>query len=373
MTRAIDRLIVAGSVDGERRDPKTPIGWVLDRLELGELEDGEVVRGEARLRFAVDRFAPEPAQAEPEQPPAEAQLSLFDAERVASRRRRVPALPPLEPVAAPPVEPVRRLSYSALALFERCPYRFYAERLGGMRPVDGAAGAIPGQTGMAASEIGDSVHRLLERVDLAAPAPPSLDQVLALVPGRDRRGARSGSAALVEAYCALGARRAAGGARRRVRRSGRSRSSTTACSSTASSTCSTSTAAARSSPTSSRTCSASYSPAEVVEAEYRLQRLVYAIACFRAGAEEVEVVYQFLERPDELGRGDVPARRSCPSSRPSSRRRSRGSRRAGSRRARASSPAPAARRSTWSAPGPALLRLMTSRPAARRPPARSRS
>jgi hypothetical protein len=38
----------------------------------------------------------------------------------------------------------------------------------------------------------------------------------------------------------------------------------------------------------------------VVEDEYRLQRLVYAIACFRAGAGEVEVVYQFLERPDEL-------------------------------------------------------------------------
>ena len=41
-------------------------------------------------------------------------------------------------------------------------------------------------------------------------------------------------------------------------------------------------------------------PREAVEAEYRLQRLVYAIACFRAGADEVEVVYQFLERPDEL-------------------------------------------------------------------------
>src|SRR5439155_9361270 len=41
-------------------------------------------------------------------------------------------------------------------------------------------------------------------------------------------------------------------------------------------------------------------PADVVDAEYRLQRLVYAIACFRAGADEVEVVYQFLEQPDEL-------------------------------------------------------------------------
>jgi hypothetical protein len=40
------------------------------------------------------------------------------------------------------------------------------------------------------------------------------------------------------------------------------------------------------------------SPEEIVEEDYRLQRLVYALACFRAGAEEVEVVYHFLERPD---------------------------------------------------------------------------
>ena len=42
------------------------------------------------------------------------------------------------------------------------------------------------------------------------------------------------------------------------------------------------------------------SPAEIVEADYRLQRLVYALACFRAGADEVEVVYHFLERPDAV-------------------------------------------------------------------------
>ena len=42
------------------------------------------------------------------------------------------------------------------------------------------------------------------------------------------------------------------------------------------------------------------SPEEIVEADYRLQRLVYALACFRAGAEEVEVVYHFLERPDAV-------------------------------------------------------------------------
>jgi ATP-dependent helicase/nuclease subunit A len=41
-------------------------------------------------------------------------------------------------------------------------------------------------------------------------------------------------------------------------------------------------------------------PEEIVENDYRLQRLVYGLACFRAGAEEVEVVYHFLERPDAI-------------------------------------------------------------------------
>ena len=42
-----------------------------------------------------------------------------------------------------------------------------------------------------------------------------------------------------------------------------------------------------------------HAPAEATERGYRLQRLVYALACLRAGVEEVAVVYCFLERPDE--------------------------------------------------------------------------
>ncbi len=54
------------------------------------------------------------------------------------------------------------------------------------------------------------------------------------------------------------------------------------------------------------------SPTEIIEAEYALQRLVYALVCLRAGADEVEVVYQFLERPDDVASttftaDDVPA------------------------------------------------------------------
>ena len=68
MTRAIDRLIVSGSIDPERSgDESTPIGWVLGRLEAPELESAggapvEIDRDGARLMLRVDRFTPGAAQ-----------------------------------------------------------------------------------------------------------------------------------------------------------------------------------------------------------------------------------------------------------------------------------------------------------------------
>jgi hypothetical protein len=279
---------------------------VLEQLGLETLEDGEVVRDGARLQLRVDRFAA-PAEVEPPEEQAAMQLTLFEA-AAAPTARMVPALPVLEPVAPPPVERVRRLSYSALALFERCPYRFYAERLAGMRPVDG--GRIPGQTGLAGSEIGDAVHRLLESVDLTSPESPPLDAVRAWYPAAtDAELERI--AGLVAAYCgsSLAARVAALPGSRSERpfafehdgvlfhgvldvlhlEAGRAlvvdfKSNILG----------------------------ELEPADIVASEYRLQRLVYAIACFRAGADEVEVVYQFLERPHDVvaasfGRDELPA------------------------------------------------------------------
>jgi ATP-dependent helicase/nuclease subunit A len=300
MTRAIDKLIVAGSVDVDRRDARTPIDWVLDRLELGELVEGEVVRDDARVLVRVDRYAAPATTERPDEEEsadeADQQLSLFDAE-VSAPAPVVPSLPALAPIAPPPVERVRRLSYSALALFERCPYRFYAERIAGLRPVDGAASG-PGQPGLAATEVGDAVHRLLEAVDLDAPAPPPIEQVRAWYPSAsDEELGRI--AGLVGAYCESTLARRLSGLR----------------------------GAASERPFAfehdgvlfhgfldvlhldgAKALVVDYKsnvldgadPAEVVESEYRLQRLVYAIACFRAGADEVEVVYQFLEQPEAV-------------------------------------------------------------------------
>ena len=40
-------------------------------------------------------------------------------------------------------------------------------------------------------------------------------------------------------------------------------------------------------------------PAAVVQAQYATQRLVYALAALRTGAQSVEIAYCFLERPEE--------------------------------------------------------------------------
>src|SRR5262249_28334246 len=140
MTRAIDRLIVSGAIDPERaRDRETPIGWVLSRLgaenEIDSVGDEpvELERGDARFVLSVDRWAPQLLEASESEPAmtADGQLALFTDLPVAPAPRGY-RLPELTPLPAAPLHKVRRLSYSALALFERCSYRYYIERVAGL-------------------------------------------------------------------------------------------------------------------------------------------------------------------------------------------------------------------------------------------------
>src|SRR5206468_7026395 len=138
-------------------DAGTPIGWVLSRLEAGELNGGngpvEIERDGARLLLRVDRFADEEPVAV-EAGPAE-QLELFAVSENGGGAVEAPPLAPLAEVPAPPLHRVRRLSYSALSLFERCSYRYFAERVVGLGPAE-AAGSAPGREGLAATEVGDA-------------------------------------------------------------------------------------------------------------------------------------------------------------------------------------------------------------------------
>jgi ATP-dependent helicase/nuclease subunit A len=307
MTRAKERLIVSGAIDREKKaDASTPIGWVLGRLdadaELDAAGDApvEIARNDARLVVRIDRFdetswrsSPSAAADESE----DGQLSLFmvDAEAAAA------AAPELQPLTAPPAPPlhrVRRLSFTALSTFEQCSYKYYALRVAGMaerRPEhrDGV-----GEGGLRATEVGDAVHRLLEHVDLRAPAVPDLEQVREWYPSvNDDEIERI--RVFVASYCDSDLAHRVGGLsgveKERhftfehdgvllhgyldvLHLDG------------------------------PRALVVDYktnvlgdaSPEEIVAADYRLQRLVYALACFRAGADEVEVAYHFLERADAV-------------------------------------------------------------------------
>jgi len=282
---------VSGAIDREKAaDASTPIGWVLGRLqadeELAGEADGpvEIVRGDARLLVRVDRHREEDWRAEPE-PPAEeleaGQLELFTTlEELAAAA--APELPPLVVPPEPPLHRVRRLSFTALSMFEQCSYKYYARYTIGMKelPVVGI-----GVAEMSALDVGSAVHELLEQIDLAAPVVPDIEDERV-------RG-------FVTAYCdSKLARRVAvleGVTKERPfifehdgvlingfldvfhLHDGK--------------------ALVVDYKTNVLGESA---PDAIVERDYRLQRLVYALACFRAGAGEVEVAYHFLERPDAV-------------------------------------------------------------------------
>jgi ATP-dependent exoDNAse (exonuclease V) beta subunit len=318
MTRAIDRLLVSGAIDPDRSaDRQTPIGWVVERLDAHEsvvsagTEPVELERGDARFLLTVRRHEEreedgaatgEPAGEPAGAPAEEGQLLLF-VEPPGSRVGLGLGLPVLAEIPAPPSHDVRRLSYSALALHARCSYRYFAERVLGLSPAARAVhGTVGDGAGVAAAELGDAVHRLLEAVPLDAPAPPprdDLDRTVREWYPSVTEAELARIAALVDAFCSSSlARRLAGLAGARPER-----------------------------PFSfeqdgvllhgrldvlwsdgERSLVVDYKsnvldgaePAQVVEEEYEVQRIVYALACLRAGATEVEVAYQFLERPEDV-------------------------------------------------------------------------
>ena len=246
----------------------------------------------------VDRFAEPPAKAVEEPATEPGQLALFDeaGEVVAgddpgapsARRGAEPTAPSRAPALVQRARAVRPLLVPLLRRADR------------RHAPDGPAPARPGSSGLAATEIGDAVHRLLELVDLDDPLPPEdlSEHVRGWYPTVDERELERISG-FVRSYCESElARRVAAlpGAqperpfafehdgvllrgRLDVLQLDRDRAVVV----------------------DYKTNSLEEgTPDEIVETDYRLQRLVYALACFRAGAQQVEVVYHFLERPDAV-------------------------------------------------------------------------
>ncbi|HWE32789.1 MAG TPA: UvrD-helicase domain-containing protein [Solirubrobacteraceae bacterium] len=311
MTRACERLVVSGAVNVERwlggAPAAEPMAWVAPALagELGEAvgaghavvqRDGVAVAVTVVRAGDVDDLGP--------------------AIRGVSHPGHAPAPPPPSP--APPLEPappVASLSYSSLADYARCGYRFYLERVLRLPPGEREPTA-PAGGGLSALERGVIVHALLERVDFRRPLVPGPEAIAAAAAAAEialPTGAEAADiGALLEAFVGSDLCRrlaAAGGVRREERftflldglfvggvfdvlawepgehalvvdyKSDRLEGR---------------------------------DPVAIVSREYETQRLIYALAALRGGAAVVEVAHVFLERAGEpvvarFGAGDAAA------------------------------------------------------------------
>ncbi len=260
MTRARERLILTGAAKLDehgglaqrpQNGPSSPIGWIAKSM------------GEAGV---------EPTIVSSEEPPAERER------RLTVRRAIEEPAPRESPAPEPPASPA--LSYTALAGYERCGYRFYLERVLGLPQTSGRI------SGEGALERGILVHELLERLDFRRPRVPEgvSGEISALIGGfmktplferlaeatdvrREERFAflLPGGSLVTGAFDAV-AREPDGGLLIVDYKTDRLEG---------------------------------VEPAEVVAREYGTQRLIYALAALRAGASSVEVVHVFLERPGE--------------------------------------------------------------------------
>ncbi|MEA2450695.1 MAG: hypothetical protein QOG63_2627, partial [Thermoleophilaceae bacterium] len=195
MTRAEERLLVSGATDVEKWDEPKPLGvpmdWAWRALAPG-LPD---LAGPVGRDGAVECTVLTPASLEELLAPADRAPSPPDASRATDEHAAV--RPSFAPVVEGTPLPVARLSYSALESYKRCGYRFYLERVVGMRSqvagrrsqelpaVEGqlalSAGVEPpaSPVGIEPRVRGTVVHELLERVNFRRPRPPGVPEVAA--------------------------------------------------------------------------------------------------------------------------------------------------------------------------------------------------
>ena len=329
MTRARERLLLSGAVNfarwPEERLRAPTISWLgpalapelpalvqtLERpvLDLIVGAGGAAVRCRLNARetlgTVLDGRAPHPS-AVPLEGDGGQQRLPFPSE--SPRRRDLE-----EPASGSPAGPVAfgegdSLSYTTLSELERCGYRYYLERVLGLGEDRSGAGGRSSRGGLGARERGTLVHRLLESVDFARATPPSpraLSRVarelgmrvgareseeIADLVGAVTRGAPSGSGPagrvaaarsvhrehpfafslgpgepLLTGVIDLLAREGDGGCLLIDYKSDR--------------------------------VGAEEDLDALVERDYGVQRLIYALAVLRDGAPRVEVVHWFLERP----------------------------------------------------------------------------
>jgi hypothetical protein len=209
---------------------------------------------------------------------------------------------------APRALPVSRLSYSGLEAYRRCGYRFYLQRGLGLAPVAPPPAGPAAEPGISSLLRGTVVHGLLERLDFGRPLLPGEEEVASAI---EQHGIEALPTDVADIRAML-ERVAASRLRERIADAGRVRTELPFAF-----TLTPPGMGGRSllingvvdvlAHEGARTLVVDWKsdvlgelePEALVRADYSTQRLIYALAAFRAGAEAVEVVHCFLERPDE--------------------------------------------------------------------------
>ncbi|HZO08277.1 MAG TPA: PD-(D/E)XK nuclease family protein, partial [Myxococcota bacterium] len=317
-TRAQEHLILSGATDlGKRPEPGElcePMRWVWRGFCAGLPEEGAsgtcldeyegrdvAVRWTKCTPATVDEVLPPPDRA-PAAPVVE-EAPSFEQPLLEL------GLPP-----APRALAVSRLSYSGLEDYRRCGYRFFLERSLRLPRVDAPpggeapGGGEPPNQGLEPRLRGTVVHGLLERLDFARPEVPGDEVVAAAVALHGVEATPDDVADLrgmVERLTGSELReRIAAAARVRTElpfaftltppgSGGRSLLINGVVDVLAEEGARTLIVDWKSDPL------GELDPDALVTAGYSTQRLIYALAALKAGAEVVEVVHCFLERPDE--------------------------------------------------------------------------
>jgi ATP-dependent helicase/nuclease subunit A len=350
MTRARELLLLSGSLDFDRwprQGPSgTPISWLGPALSaalpellasreasLGDLavgDRGALVRyrlsspGAPQLGSLGDHIDGQHGELHDEQrragssdtaqggaaagesPTDTGVLASGGADAARASARGPIARATASPGLMPEQERIATLSYSSLTELERCGYRYYLERVLGLGEDRAAARTQDAAEGLEARARGTLVHRLLELLDFARPQPPSAQDVedcareldlhvgagereelasLIATASRARLAERVGGAAdvrrehpfafslapeepLVTGVIDLLAVEADGGCLVLDYKSDR--------------------------------VAADVDLEALVEREYAIQRLLYALVILRDGAPAVEIVHWFLERDESV-------------------------------------------------------------------------
>jgi RecB family exonuclease len=202
--------------------------------------------------------------------------------------------------ASAPMPAVTSVSYTSLAAYGRCPYRFYAERGLGLAPAESRAstGAQREEAVLDAAARGTLVHALLERLDFRRPVLPTADAIRTAAPREPSAAEVEEIRTLVKRFTSSAVPRRLGRATRvmREQRFGFLHEQLLI----------TGAFDVIAIEPEGRTLVVDYKsdrlaaedPAAVVSREYATQQLIYALAALRAGASEVEVVHVFLEAPE---------------------------------------------------------------------------